>query len=170
MSSRSRRGFAFAARTPVLLGSALLTIVLLVGVFPALPIGGEMLDVRPGYTHEEAVAALEGYGESGRRMYILSSLTLDTLLPATYVTLLAGLLYRLRPGERWEKLAFLPLLAGAFDLAENARIVVLLTGYPELTTGQVAAASFFTQAKGLAVVCCLLLVAALAAVRVFRRN
>ncbi len=52
-----------ASRTPALSATLVATLVLLVVVFPALPIGGEMLDVKAGYTYAEAVAAMESYGQ-----------------------------------------------------------------------------------------------------------
>ena len=59
-----RELFESASRTRVLNATLVTVLVLLVAVFPALPIGGEMLDVRAGYTYPEAVAALwrEGGG------------------------------------------------------------------------------------------------------------
>ena len=120
----------FASRTPILGGALLSTLILLFAVFPALPIGGEMLDVSPGYSHEEVIAAMESYGEQGRRVYAWSSATLDTLLPLVYVSLLAGAIYRFRPTERSWRLASLPVAAGALDLGENIQIIVMLDRLP----------------------------------------
>lgn len=160
----------FASRTRVLVVTLVATLVLLFAVFPALPVGGELLDVRSGYTHEEAVAAMDGYGEQGRRVYAWSSATLDTLLPLVYVSLLAGAVYRFRPTERAWRLAYLPLAAGALDLGENLQIIVMLTRYPDVSTGQVAIASLFTQLKGYALLLSLALAAALAGVAAVRRG
>lgn len=156
-------------RTPVLVAALVLTLVLLVAVFPALPIGGALLDAGSGYTHQEAIDAMEGYGEDGRRVYAWSSATLDTLLPVAYVSLLAGLIYRLRPVERLWWLACLPLAAGALDLGENVQIIVMLSQYPDVSVAQVTAASSFTLLRGLAIVGCLALAATLSAVWAVRR-
>ena len=159
-----------ASRTPVLSATLLAMLVLLVVVFPALPIGGEMLDVRTaGYTYAEAVAAMESYGERGRQVYAWSSATLDVLLPVVYVSFLAGFVYRFRPTERLWKLACLPLAAGVLDLCENVQVVLMLTRYPDVSAGQVAVASWFTLSKGYAVSLCLLLAIVLAAVAAVRR-
>ena len=136
-----REYFEFVSRTLVLSATLIAVLVLLVAVVPALPIGGEMLDVKAGYTYPEVVAAMEGYGEQGRRVYAWSSGTLDTLLPVVYVSLLAGLVYRLRPTERLWKLAHLPLAAGVLDLCENVLIILMLTRYPDVSARQVAGAS-----------------------------
>jgi len=147
----------FVSRTPVL-GVTLGAAVLLLGaVFPALPIGDEMLDVKAGYTYAEAVAALDGYGEQGRRVYTWASVTLDTVLPVVYVSFLAGLVYRFRPRDRLWWLAYLPLAAGVLDLCENVQIIRMLIHYPDISAGQVASASAFTVAKSYAVSLCLVL-------------
>ena len=44
-----QRYLAFAATTPVLLLSFALTGLLLVWIFPSLPLGGPLLDTLPGY-------------------------------------------------------------------------------------------------------------------------
>ncbi len=163
-----RTYFESAGTTPALAAALLSTLVLVLGVFPALPIGGEMLDVKSGYTFEEAVAALEGYGEQGRRLYGWSSATLDTLLPLVYGSLFAGLIYRFRPAERLWRLAYLPIGAGVLDLCENVQIILLLISYPDVPASQVASASLFTLAKGYTVSGCVLLAAALTAVSAAR--
>jgi hypothetical protein len=61
-----RRYFAFAARKPVLLTSLVCALLILFVVFPALPIGAGMLDVRDGYSYQDLMAAMQKYGASGR--------------------------------------------------------------------------------------------------------
>ena len=70
-----RELFESASRTRVLNATLVTVLVLLVAVFPALPIGGEMLDVRAGYTYPEAVAAMESYW---RLAYVPLAMTLAT--------------------------------------------------------------------------------------------
>ena len=76
--------FEFAGKTPVLSATLVTVLVLLLAVFPILPIGGQMLDVMAGYTCPDVVAAMESYGEQGRRVYAWSSGTLDMLFPVVY--------------------------------------------------------------------------------------
>lgn len=160
----------FGSRTRVLVATLVTTLLLLLAVFPALPIEGDLLDVRSGYTHEEVVAAMEGYGEQGRRVYAWSSATLDTLLPLAYVSLLAGAAYRFRPTERAWRLAWLPVAAGALDLGENVQVIVMLTRYPDVSAGQVAIASLFTQWKGYALLLSLALAVLLTVFAAVRRG
>ncbi len=141
------RYFRFASRTPVLWASAIGVLVWLLLVFPALPIGGQLLDVRIGYSHVELVQAMEQYGASGRRVYAWSSPTIDTLFPMLYVTLFSGLLTRWRPSDAWGVLAWIPVFAGVWDLCENAQITAMLLMYPGVSEIQVAWASLFTNVK-----------------------
>ena len=163
-----RTYFEFVSRTPVLAAMLGATAVLLGAVFPALPIGGELLDVKPGYSYAEAVATLEGYGAPGRRVYAWASVTLDTVLPVVYVSFLAGLVYRCRPRAHLGGLAYLPIAAGMLDVGENVQIVYLLLSYPAISAGQVASASAFTVAKTAAVVLSLGLAGSLWATAVAR--
>lgn len=142
-----RSYFEVAARTWALVTTFALTLAGLLIVFPALPVGGELLDTRISYTHSEAMAAMSEYGERGRRVYAWASPTLDTLFPLVYVTFFAGLIYRCRPTDRLWRLAFLPVVAGLIDLGENALITAMLILYPDVSSGHVAAAALFTYAK-----------------------
>ncbi len=144
------------SKTPVLLTTLALTLIL-VAAFWALPICGETLDGTWGYTHKDAVAALEGYGPEGRRVYAWSSATLDTLFPLAYVSLLAGLLYRFPLTPRLSSLAYLPVGVGAIDLCENIQIILLILLYPNVFAVQVASASLFTMSKLVAFSLCLTL-------------
>ena len=142
-----RNYFEFAGRTGVLAATFAATAAFLFLVFPNLPIEGEMLDLKPGYSHEEAMDAMEGYGADGRTTYAWASAVLDTLFPLTYVTFFAGLIYRFRLTEGTWVLAFVPVFAGIWDLAENAQITAMLIQYPDVSAGQVAWASTFTSIK-----------------------
>lgn len=142
-----RRYFAFAGRTGTLAVSLVAAAVFLLLVFPNLPVGGDTLDTKPGYTHEEAIAAMEAYGADGRTTYAWTSMLLDTLFPLAYVTLFAGLIYRFRATEGTWWLAYIPVAAGICDLLENAQITAMLIRYPDIGAVQVAWASAFTAAK-----------------------
>ena len=169
MVPRLKRLLEFAARTPVLVVAAIVATSLVVAVFPALPIGADLLDARFGYTHAAVMEAMAAYGEDGRRVYLWASLTLDTLLPIAYVGLLAGALHRLRPRECLWTLAAVPLAAGVLDIGENIQIVAMLLGYPDVLPAQVAAASLTTQLKAVAGLTSLGLVAVLAVLAWVRR-
>ncbi len=147
MKSMFRGYFEFAAATRVLIASLVGVLIMALLVFPALPLGGEMIDLKLSYTLADIQATMLQYGPHGRAVYALASPTLDTLFPMLYVTFFAGLLYRFRPSERLWLAAFIPVLAGVWDLCENAQITAMLIQYPEISVRQVALASFFTSTK-----------------------
>ncbi len=143
-----RSYFEFASRTGTLAVTFAATAAFLVLVFPNLQIGGEMLDMKPGYSHEEVMASMAEYGPEGRTTYAWGSAVLDTLFPICYVTLFAGLIYRFRLTEGAWVLAFIPVIAGLGDLGENVQITTMLVQYPEVSATQAAWASAFTIFKG----------------------
>lgn len=147
MQKRCRQFFELAAGTRVLLVSFVGVMLMALLVFPMLPLGGEMIDLKLNYTLSDIHRSMLQYGESGRAVYAIASPTLDTLFPALYVTFFCGLLYRFRPSEGLWVLAFIPLVAGVWDLCENAQIVTLLLQYPDISATQVKVASFFTTSK-----------------------
>ncbi len=142
-----RRYFEFAAGTRPLLVSFLCVLLMVLAVFPALPINAQMIDLKLSYDLAEIQQAMQKYGAQGRIIYALASPTVDTLFPALYVTFFSGLLYRFRPSESLWMTAFIPVAAGLWDLCENAQITAMLLQYPELSARQVAVASFFTSTK-----------------------
>ncbi len=143
-----RAYFAFAGRTGTLAVTFVATAVLMVLVFPNLPIDGALLDLKAGYSYDEAMASMAQYGPGGRATYAWSSALLDTLFPIIYVTFFSGLIYRFRLTEGTWVLAFFPVAAGLWDLAENAQIIAMLVQYPDVSAAQVAWASAFTTVKG----------------------
>jgi hypothetical protein len=147
MDKPFRKYFEFASGTKPLLISFAGVLLMVLWVFPSLPIGGEMIDLKLSYDLAAIQHAMLEYGAHGRAVYALASPTLDTLFPMLYVTFFAGLLYRFRPSERLWVTAFIPVVAGVWDLCENAQITAMLLQYPELSTRQVAVASFFTSTK-----------------------
>jgi hypothetical protein len=89
-----------------------------------------LLDGRAfGYTAAEAHRVLGRLSEDHRRLYAITGLTLDTIFPMLYVSLLLGLTVRLFPTAR--RLLALPIVAGISDLAENVGVVWLALAYPD---------------------------------------
>ena len=147
MEKRFRKYFEFASGTKPLLISFAGVLLMVLWVFPALPIHGEMIDLKLSYDLVAIQQVMLQYGAHGRAVYALACPTLDTLFPLLYVTFFAGLLYRFRPNEKLWLAAFVPFVAGIWDLCENAQITAMLLQYPEISVRQVALASFFTSTK-----------------------
>ena len=147
MEKLFRKYFEFASGTKPLLISFAGVLLMVLWVFPALPIHGEMIDLKLSYDLVAIQQVMLQYGDHGRAVYALACPTLDTLFPLLYVTFFAGLLYRFRPNEKLWLAAFVPFVAGIWDLCENAQITAMLLQYPEISVRQVALASFFTSTK-----------------------
>lgn len=149
MKKHFQNFFEFAAGTRALLISFTGILLMLLLVFPALPVNGELIDLKLHYTLADIEAAMRQYDPQGRAVYALASPTVDTVFPLLYVTFFAGLIYRLRPAQRLWVLAFIPVVAGFWDLCEDAQITAMLLQYPDLSVRQVATASIFTSIKHL---------------------
>lgn len=108
---------------------------------------------RHGYTAEEALAAVEAYGDEGRRLYLLQETTLDLLFPATYAVLLGSAIALGMAALRWSGWAWLPcavpFVGAGFDYLENACVVMLLlrAGRGGRPLGLARTAAFATVAK-----------------------
>lgn len=149
MKEYFQKYFEFAAGTWPLVISFTGVLLMLLLVFPALPVNGELIDLKLHYTLADIEAAMRQYGPQGRAVYALASPTVDTVFPLLYVTFFAGLIYRLRPAQRLWVVAFIPVVAGLWDLCENAQITALLLQYPDISARQVTTASIFTSIKHL---------------------
>ncbi len=142
-----RRYLEFANKTGTLIASAFVVVLVLFLVFPNLPVGGELLDMKSSYTYQEVMDSMEAYGERGRTIYLLANTVLDTVFPIVYATFFAGLIYRFRASEGTWWLAYIPIVGGIWDLLENVQIASMLIMYPEIGETQVTWASTFTHLK-----------------------
>lgn len=132
--------------------SAPLLIVLLLGMlgffwmfnFSSLPIsnpelvkrsGGQgLLDATLFYSGEKAIAAMDHYGDAGRKLY-KRFLVADSVFIIVYSLGIALLITRLtqavnRKKTPWRLLSVLPYSIGFLDCVENICIFVLLSNYP----------------------------------------
>lgn len=143
-----KRYFSFASGTVILI-AAFIGMVVTGYLFVSQPVGAELIDVLPRYGLKDVSELMVQYGSDGRQRYLVASAVWDSLFVLSYVTLFAGLIHRYLPLPRLKALAFLPIVAGLLDLAENVQIMVMLNQYPDLTALQVEIASLFTQLKHL---------------------
>ncbi len=116
-------------------------------------------DAKSHYSPEELYAFLGGIGESGRRLYAWTQVTLDVIYPVVYCLLFAVLLVVL---YRWEKLrclVLLPLLTGLFDLLENFTTAYLAATFkPERNDVLASVAPIFSTGKWWGVTICLVMI------------
>lgn len=108
--------------------------------------GYGILDFDRGYTVDRVHEVLGSYGERGMVLYRRIQL-LDLVNPALYALLLACLTHLLwrGAGPRW--VALLPLLGGLGDYAENVTLFLIVSAYPDISTGLVALSSTLSLVK-----------------------
>lgn len=111
-----------------------------------------VLDLRFGFTPEEAWQLLDALGEAGRAQYQQMELTLDVIYPLIYtgfLVFLLSLLYRktLRPDSPWRLLNLLPFVVLIADFVENAGIVQLIRRFPERADALAGWTSVANQVK-----------------------
>lgn len=108
------------------------------------------LDMRFGYSPDDAYKIMGGLGISGRHSY-LSYLGLDfgiiVFLSITLLLVTAFLLKKLGMNEKWTLSYLLPLARGVFDILENIFIMMILLNYPKRLKGIAEVASIMTQLK-----------------------
>ncbi|NNG03689.1 MAG: hypothetical protein HKM95_06255 [Inquilinus sp.] len=158
LDSFSRKGwvvlFVFVVTQIVYLAMVLVTLPHL----RSLAGGLEPFDLLPGgYDMDYARRLLEAIGSEGRAFYLTRQIPLDLLYPglfaATFAMVWLWLFARLSsPSPLLRAGALLPIVVGIADYAENALVVTMLIGFPNLSKGVVKAASLFTVTKSMATV------------------
>lgn len=149
-------------------GRAVLVLVLVTVTFSAvlnvsnLPFGTRaltersnglvLLDMRSGYTPDEAYAYLEVLGAGGRQLYATLHIAADLVFPMIYSLFfafaVAWLLRQLAaPNRPIQRLILLPFVAGLADLAENVSILIMNWAYPARLDGLARLANLFTLIK-----------------------
>lgn len=110
-------------------------------------LGTLMLDEIEGYDRDILVSQLLLYGEAGRVLHVQVTLYVDMLFPVAYGVLFGGLLALAGRQTRFRLAALFIVPVMCLDWAENIQLVGLLYGFPDLSDGQIAAASATTIAK-----------------------
>lgn len=105
------------------------------------------LDSRFWYSPGEARDFFQNIGESGRRIYVATQLTLDIVFPLIYGTLFAALIIHIYARENAKILVLVPLLTVAADLLENATTVYLASQFDGQASPVARGAATFTAAK-----------------------
>lgn len=139
-----------------------LFLVLFLVVFPmvsaqlAIFSGGlQMIDMETSYTPEQVYQMIAAYGEQGRSLYLITTLTADILYPLDYSLLFALLIVTTfleafptgRMFRMVRNLSLIPFITAIFDLLENFGIVAMLALYPQQIPFLAQAASLFTTLK-----------------------
>ena len=127
----------------------LLNICGLIFIFLPHNIFANMLDLELFYSKENVVRNFNAIGSDGRRIYVLSSLILDTLYPILYTSLILGAYIKLFKSS--ELILYIPLIAFSFDILENVQITRLILNFPNVNETHVYLASMATSSKWIAI-------------------
>jgi len=110
------------------------------------------LDLRPGFSPDQAWEALDALGETGRQQYRFMEMIMDVVYPLTYGLFFAFLivfLFQLVGGRlgRMTAVAWLPLVGMVADWLENFGIIQLIDAFPARADGWARFAAAAGQAK-----------------------
>ncbi len=114
--------------------------------------GPPVLDLRFGFSAEEAYGTLEAFGEQGRAVYLEMLLVADTVYPLIYglfLILLSSFFLKriLKPGNEFRIVNLLAVDAVIFDFFENAGIAYMIGQFPLRADFVARLASFFNIFK-----------------------
>ncbi|TVR44266.1 MAG: hypothetical protein EA394_00360 [Bacteroidia bacterium] len=114
--------------------------------------GPPLLDLRFGFSAEEAYGTLEAFGEQGRAVYLEMLLVADAVYPLIYGLLLIFLasffLKRiLKPGNEFRVINLLAVDAVIFDFLENAGIAFMIRQFPHRIDFVAGLTSVFNMLK-----------------------
>jgi hypothetical protein len=137
--------------------------------------GGVLLDIKPSFSQQELYERLEAYGDEGRRIYSFRNVTVDVVLPLALLHFLFPFTLRAHAAlglARFPKglLLFFPIAYLAFDLAENAVVLRLLSRFPERVHYLAAALPYLTVIKRLASILAVVIPPILFAIAWLRRR
>lgn len=139
----------------------------------ALSGGLQILDIRFGYTYQDALDLLTALGEEGRQLYSIQQVV-DTVFPLAYgLTLLLALGHltaRLFPGKReCGAVVSLGLVGAIFDYGENMLIGTQLASFPNVSAVVIEAANLMTMAKWLVLLAAFLALITMAVMTLVKR-
>ena len=127
-----RSYFQFCSRTPVIA----LALLAFLGIGYGFGILRGMMDGSPCSTcskrPKNTRLVLAGMNDEMKRAHMMGTATLDTAYPLSILTFLAGVIYRFAPKAMAMRLCFVPVLATLVDFAENAMILLMLSGQENL--------------------------------------
>jgi hypothetical protein len=136
--------------------------------------GGTLLDAKPAFSVDGIYARLEAYGETGRGNYAMRNLSIDVLLPLSVLPFLILLARRANARVRNRRaralLLVLPFAYVAFDFAENAAVLALLSSFPQRRELLAAMLPYLTVVKRASSMLALILPAGILMVAMIRRR
>ncbi len=127
------------------------------------------IDLKPYYTHQEAIDYFKTLNAEGRQIHRLVTGKIDMMYPFVYGGLLMLILFSLirKIIPKFKYLVVCPLLIMLLDFCENFNTLGMLKSYPSITSFQTTIGSTFTFFKWIALVMTLLLVLSLSLVYIY---
>jgi len=134
-----------------------------------------ILDLRFGFSADQAYDALDAFGEKGRTVYLEMLLVADAVYPLMYGLLLIFLasffLKRiLKPGNEFRVINLLAVDAVIFDFLENTGIGFMIRQFPHRIDFVAGLTSVFNMLKWIMVGLAVLLVLVSMGVYIFKRR
>jgi len=129
-------------------GKRILILLIIYAIFPLLlfPLSNKLqhehsgssappLDLEFAFSPQKAYEYVESYGETGRKLYAISALTIDIAYPIIYSTLFALIILfflkrTYQSNTKLKKIALMPFAAAGADFFENSGIAIMLLTYP----------------------------------------
>jgi hypothetical protein len=140
------------------IGTNIIYAVMLLVTIPqvtAFADGMKLLDMLPfGYEAQYVQLLFENLGEEGRHVYLTRQLPLDMLYPVLFAIsnslIMVYFLSKMGKFQGWVvNLAFIPVVVGLADYAENAGIITMLLSYPNQTSTMVELTGTFSVVKAM---------------------
>ena len=137
--------------------------------------GPPVLDLRFGFSADQAYNTLEAFGNDGRAVYMEMLLVADTFYPLIYGLLLiflASFFVKriLKPGNEFRVINLLAVDAVIFDFLENAGIALMIRQFPHRIDFVAGLTSVFNILKWIMVGLAVLLVLVSMGVYIFKRR
>ena len=127
--------------------------------------------IKPFMDVETAEKALSEAERGGvLNSHVLSVLTLDTIFPIVYATLLSGLIYRSQQVNERIWIALTPVALATWDYFENVQLALLHFSYPDNPAWLVSSALLFGKGKVIGGFVCFVILVASWGFRLFSRN
>jgi hypothetical protein len=130
----------------------LVLLFVLPGVSQANEVNGllESMDTNFSFSPTQLVGILESYGREGRSYYVLQRWTFDLYYPLVYGVPISLSLYGLLNHTKYQRIAWLGLIASTMDYVENVVFTIAALTFPSHTLGWVTIGVIFSVAKWLA--------------------
>ena len=111
---------------------------------------GNILDLHFGFSVKDVLNILSEMKQEGRKMYLLTTLLIDTpyaiIYGFVYAIIIVALLKK-KITKANQYLIFTPFFISLFDLLENSGIVYFILKYPNINSFASTSVSFFNQLK-----------------------